>query len=108
MASHDLATFIASQILSVRRAATRTAPPLARCQEVKAVAPVSPAAHAGIGPGDLLVSLNGQSAAVLDPKLERLRAAERSYVFFRPSSHEKLEVTKRSFRLDSGHRKSTP
>ena len=100
MSGDALERFVASQILNVRRSPTRTAPPLARCLRVKAVAAVSPAAHAGIGPGDLLVSLNGQSAGVLDPELFRLRAAERSYVFFRPSSHEKVEVT--ATRIDPG------
>jgi len=100
MPSHDLQAFIASQVLNVRRSPTRTAPPLARCHRVKTVAPISPAAHAGIVPGDLLVSMNGQSASVLDPELYRLRATERSYVFFSPNTHEKVELT--ATRVDLG------
>lgn len=92
MPRNDLETFIRSQILTTKRAPSRAAPPRHRCLEVKSVARCSPAGQAGVVPQDLLVSVNGQAAASLDPKLYRSPARRRTYLFFSPASQERVEV----------------
>ena len=92
MARSDLTAFIQSQILTTQRSPTRSAPPLARCLQVKAVAPVSPAAHAGVAVGDLLTSINGQSAGTLDPNLYRKPARQRTYIFYSARAGQRTEL----------------
>jgi hypothetical protein len=60
---------------------------------VKRVEPGSPADKVLLAPGDLLVSINGQSAGILDPKLWRSTLRLREYIFYSPQTRERIEWT---------------
>jgi len=60
---------------------------------VKEVGPGSLAEKILLAPGDLLVSMNGQSAATLSPKLWRAGMKVREYIFYSPQSRERIELT---------------
>jgi hypothetical protein len=92
MPAPDFEAFVKAQVLSTQRAPSRSAPPLQRCLAVTAIAPRSPAAHAGVEAGDLLTSLNGESAGMLDPKLYRKPARQRSYVFYSARTSQRTQV----------------
>lgn len=89
----EFEAFVAAQVPSSRRVPSRSAPPLARCLEVRSVEPGSVGARIGIGVGDLLVSMNGQSASLLQPKLWRIAGRLREYIFYSPSAGERIEAT---------------
>jgi hypothetical protein len=92
MPRSELEAFVKAQVLSTQRTPSRSAPPLQRCLEVTGVAPLSPAAHAGVAGGDLLTSLNGMSAGTLDPKLYRKRSRQRTYVFYSARTSQRTEL----------------
>ena len=93
MARAEFEAFTQSLLMNYRRAAARADPPRARCLEVKEVGPGSLAEKILLAPGDLLVSMNGQSAGVLSPKLWRSNAKMREYIFYSPQTRERIELT---------------
>jgi hypothetical protein len=93
MARKEFEAFTQSLLKNYRRAAARAAPPLSRCLEVKAVEPGSLADRIMLAQGDLLVSMNGQSAALLSPKLWQSEATIREYIFYSPQTKERIELT---------------
>lgn len=93
MARAEFEAFTQSLLMNYRRSAARADPPLARCLEVKNVEPGSLAHKIMLAPGDLLVSMNGQSAGVLSPKLWKSSAKMREYIFYSPQSRERIELT---------------
>ena len=93
MARADFEAFTQSLLINYRRVPGRVDPPLARCLQVKQVEKGSLADKILLIPGDLLVSINGQSAGLLSPKLWRSPAKIREYIFFSPSSRERIELT---------------
>lgn len=93
MARAAFEAFTQSLLMNYRRSAARADPPRARCLEVKEVGPGSLAEKILLAPGDLLVSMNGQSAATLSPKLWRLAMKIREYIFYSPQSRERIELT---------------
>lgn len=93
MARAEFEAFTQSLLMNYRRTAARADPPRARCLEVKEVEPGSLAEKILLAPGDLLVSMNGQSAATLSPKLWRLTAKIREYIFYSPQTRERIELT---------------
>jgi hypothetical protein len=93
MARAEFEAFTKSLLMNYRRSPARADPPLARCLQVKKVEPGSLADRILLVPGDLLVSINGQSAGVLSPKLWRTPAKIREYIFYSPSSRERIELT---------------
>lgn len=93
MARAEFEAFTQSLLMNYRRTAARADPPRARCLEVKEVGPGSLAEKILLAPGDLLVSMNGQSAATLSPKLWRLPMKMREYIFYSPQTRERIELT---------------
>ena len=93
MARAEFESFTQSLLINYRRAAARAAPPLARCLEVRKVEPGSLAERILLVPGDLLVSMNGQSAGLLSPKLWKSTATLREYIFYSPQTRERIELT---------------
>jgi hypothetical protein len=93
MARAEFEAFTKSLLMNYRRSPARADPPLARCLHVKKVEPGSLADRILLTRGDLLVSINGQSAGVLSPKLWRTPAKIREYIFYSPSSRERIELT---------------
>lgn len=93
MARAEFEAFTKSLLMNYRRVPARADPPLARCLEVKKVEPGSLADRILMAQGDLLVSINGQSAGTLSPKLWRSPAKIREYIFYSPSSRERIELT---------------
>ena len=93
MARKEFGAFSRALLKDYRRAPARAEPPLSRCLEVKTVEPGSLADRILLAPGDLLVSMNGQSAGVLNPKLWRRAARIREYIFYSPQTRERIELT---------------
>lgn len=93
MARAEFEAFTKSLLMNYRRQPARADPPLARCLRVKKVEPGSLADRILLAPGDLLVSINGQSAGTLSPKLWRSPAKIREYIFYSPASRERIELT---------------
>lgn len=93
MARAAFEAFTQSLLMNYRRSAARADPPRARCLEVKEVGLGSLAEKILLSPGDLLVSMNGQSAGVLSPNLWRMSAKVREYIFYSPQSRERIELT---------------
>lgn len=99
MARAEFEAFTQSLLMNYRRTAARADPPRARCLEVKEVERGSLAEKILLAPGDLLVSMNGQSAATLSPRLWRLAMKVREYIFYSPQSRERIELTTTSVDL---------
>lgn len=93
MGHAEFEAFAQSLLKNYRRAAARADPPLARCLVVSRVEPGSLADRIMLAPGDLLVSMNGQSAGVLSPKLWKSPAKVREYIFYSPETRERIELT---------------
>ena len=93
MARAEFEAFTQSLLTDYRRVSAKVDPPLSRCLEVKRVEPGSLADKILLTPGDLLVSINGQSASLLSPKWWRAPAKVRQYIFFSPSTRERIELT---------------
>ena len=93
MARKEFEAVTKALLKNYRRTAARAAPPQSRCLEVKAVEPGSLADRIMLAPGDLLVSMNGQSAALLSPKLWQSEATIREYIFYSPQTRERIELT---------------
>lgn len=93
MARAEFETFAKSLVMNYRRVAAKAEPPRARCLEVAKVEPGSLADRILLSPNDLLVSINGQSAATMAPQLWKQSARLREYIFYSPSSRERIELT---------------
>jgi hypothetical protein len=93
MARAEFEAFTKSLLMNYRRSPARADPPLSRCLAVKKVEPGSLADHVLLAQGDLLVSINGQSAGVLSPKLWRRPSKIREYIFYSPATRERIELT---------------
>jgi hypothetical protein len=84
--------FIRANVRSMRRETSPGTPDVSECLEVVRVAKTSIASHAGIVPGDLLVSVAGRTAAKVGTDLNRLDAGERRYQLYSPSTGERLRL----------------
>lgn len=93
MARAEFEAFTKSLLMNYRRVPAKAEPPRARCLEVKKVEKGSLADRILLSPGDLLVSINGASAGTLSPKLWRSPAKIREYIWYSPTSRERIELT---------------
>ncbi len=107
MARAEFEAFNQSLLMNYRRAAARADPPLARCLEVKTVEPGSLADQIMLVPGDLLVSVSGQSAGLLSPKLWRLPMKVREYIFYSRQTRERIELTTTGIELGCALKRTT-
>lgn len=79
----DLDALIRAQVLGYTRTPGRQgvpdAPDPSRCQVLDRVAATSPAGHAGLAKGDLVVSVDGRPAAEVDPDVAAAFVSERRW-----------------------------
>lgn len=107
MARKEFEAFTQSLLKDYRRAPARAEPPLSRCLQVKTVEPGSLADRIMLAPGDLLVSMNGQSAGVISPKLWLGAARIREYIFYSPQTRERIELTTTGIELGCELKRTT-
>lgn len=84
--------FIREQVVALERTPNVRLPRPAQCMIVTRLAPRSLAAHAGVGVKDLLVSLDGEPAALFAPQTYARPAAEHVWVFYSRPRHELIEL----------------
>ncbi len=102
-----LESFIARQIEELRRSPSPAPPDPGACLRVSRVASPSPAAHAGIGRGDLLVEIDGKPASSVTADPESHMASARAYRFHLPAKGEEVSLRTTGIALGATLRPTT-
>lgn len=84
--------FIQSHIHAASESDAPVPPDPTQCLRVEEVAPLSVAAAVGIAVGDVLVTVDGKSAASVQPKLYQAFATKRRYVFYSAELGKTLDL----------------